>query len=109
MLRLEQIAKGSTLNGIVPSAAVNVVDVEWIGDVVSLTYRTLNGKVATELKFRSDEPGLELVEAGTSWAFDSDGLRPAQYLVRAIWHEDLRRPLHAEAIGRIDDVLRPCH
>jgi hypothetical protein len=58
MLRLEQIAKGSTLNGIVPGAAVNVVDVEWIGDVVSLTYRTLNGKVATELKFRSDEPGL---------------------------------------------------
>ena len=73
MLRLEQIAKGSTLNGIVPGAAVNVVDVEWIGDVVSLTYRTLSGKVATELKFRSDEPGLELVEAGTSWAFDSDG------------------------------------
>ena len=56
-----------------PGAVVNVVDVEWIGDVVSLTYRTLNGKVATELKFRSDELGLELVEAGTSWAFDSDG------------------------------------
>jgi hypothetical protein len=57
----------------VPGAAVNVVDVEWIGEVVSLTYRTLAGKVATELKFRSDEPGLELVESGTSWAFDSDG------------------------------------
>lgn len=56
-----------------PGAAVNVVDVEWIDDVVSLTYRTLNGKVATELKFRSDEPGLKLVEAGTRWAFDSDG------------------------------------
>lgn len=50
-----------------------VVDVEWIGDVVSLTYRTLAGKVATELKFRNDEAALELVEKGASWAFDSDG------------------------------------
>lgn len=50
-----------------------VVDVEWIGDVVSLTYRTLAGKVATELKFRNDEEALELVEKGASWAFDSDG------------------------------------
>lgn len=50
-----------------------VVDVEWIGDVVSLTYRTLAGKVATELKFRNDEVALELVEKGASWAFDSDG------------------------------------
>jgi len=52
---------------------VVVVDVEWIGDVVSLTYRTLAGKVATELKFRNDEEALELVEKGASWAFDSDG------------------------------------
>ncbi|MGC9293503.1 MAG: helicase-related protein [Acidobacteriaceae bacterium] len=73
MLRLEQITKGCALKGIVPGATVNVVDAEWIGDVVSLTYRTQDGKVATELKFRSDEPGLELAGRGTSWAFDSAG------------------------------------
>jgi superfamily II DNA or RNA helicase len=73
MLRLEQITKGCTLRGVVPGADVVVIDVEWIGDVISLTYRTLAGKVATELKFRNDEATLDLVESGASWAFDSDG------------------------------------
>ena len=73
MLRLEKITKGCTLRGVESGAEVVVADVEWIGDVVSLTYRTLAGKVATELKFRNDEATLELVESGASRAFDSDG------------------------------------
>ena len=38
-----------------------------------LTYKTLDGRVGSQLLARHDEPRLELVEAGRPWSFDGDG------------------------------------
>ena len=38
-----------------------------------VTYRDISGKDNSELLFRDRETDLEVTEAGTPWAFDSDG------------------------------------
>jgi hypothetical protein len=74
MNKLEDLKKGTSVNGILTNSTVTVIDVEWHGsDVVELTYKGQDGKPNTELIFRDREPVLEIVAAGTPWAFNSDG------------------------------------
>jgi superfamily II DNA or RNA helicase len=61
------------VRGIVPTAAVHIVDAEWLGpDVVDVTYKDATGARAGALLFRSREGELEVVEEGRPWSFDSD-------------------------------------
>lgn len=74
MATLEELIRGSAVNGILPNAMVTVVDVRWIGTAaVELTYKDAAGRLGSELLYRDREPTLEVAEAGRPWSFDGDG------------------------------------
>lgn len=74
MAKLEDIKRNALVKGLNPSGVVSILNVQWHGsDVVEVTYRDLSGKDHSELLFRDRETDLEITEAGTPWAFDSDG------------------------------------
>src|SRR3990172_13389711 len=74
MAKLEDLKHNAQVNGLSPSGPVSILNVSWHGsDVVEVTYRDVNGKDHSELLFRDRENNLEIIEAGTPWAFDSNG------------------------------------
>jgi SNF2 family DNA or RNA helicase len=74
MAQLEDLTRGTTVKGILPTHNVTVIDAKWHGsDVVELTYKDANGQPYTEILFRDREPTLEIVTEGRSWGFDGDG------------------------------------
>ena len=74
MAKLEDLKRNSQVKGLNPSGIVTILNVQQHGsDVFEVTYRDLNGKDLSEILFRDREVGLEVTEAGTPWAFDSDG------------------------------------
>lgn len=73
-MNLEDLQPEATLRGVLPDAAVTVVNVTWHGsDALTLIYRGPDGRVADEILYRHDEPRLEIVAAGRPWSFDGDG------------------------------------
>ena len=65
MTTLEDLRLEATVRGIVPDAAVTVVNVKWYGsEALEVTYKTPEGRVANELLYGDDEPRLEIVELG---------------------------------------------
>ena len=73
MARLENISRGTVVNGILPDGFVTVVDVSWIGTVaIELTYKDSGGKLGNELVYRDRETELEVLQAGRPWSFDGD-------------------------------------
>jgi SNF2 family DNA or RNA helicase len=73
-VRLEDLAPGARVRGVLPGRAVTVVQVEWHGtQAMTLTYRDDVGKVENELLYRANEARLEIEEAGLAWSFDADG------------------------------------
>ncbi|MGI0485500.1 helicase-related protein [Pantanalinema rosaneae CENA516] len=74
MAQLEDLTRGTTVKGILPTHNVTVIDAKWHGsDVVELTYKDANGQPHTEILFRDREPTLEIVTEGRPWSFDGDG------------------------------------
>ncbi|OWY65330.1 RNA helicase [cyanobacterium TDX16] len=74
MVRLEELTKGTQVQGILPNNLVTIVDAQWHGsDVVELTYKNVSGSLGHELVFRDREPTLEIVTEGTPWSFTADG------------------------------------
>jgi superfamily II DNA or RNA helicase len=74
MVKLEELTRGSIINGILPNQSVTVIEAKWHGsDVVELTYKDTNGQPFTELLFRDREPTLSLLTEGRPWSFDGDG------------------------------------
>ncbi|NWF79202.1 MAG: DUF3883 domain-containing protein [Chloroflexi bacterium] len=74
MARLEELAPGASLRGILPDGPVTVVAVQWHGrDALELTYKDAAGRPGARLLYRDDEPALELVSVSRTWAFDGDG------------------------------------
>ncbi|HMM97451.1 MAG TPA: helicase-related protein [Anaerolineales bacterium] len=74
MAKLEDLKRNAQVKGLTPSGTATILNVQWHGDnVVEVTYRDVSGKDHSELLFRDRESELEVVEAGTPWAFDSDG------------------------------------
>lgn len=74
-MKLEEIEVDMVLLGILPDAPVTVVQVQRVGpDERLLTYRTPDGKVDEEIKYRADENQIELVPNKRSWDFDGDGV-----------------------------------
>jgi len=71
--RLEDLAPGEVVAGVVPGREVTVVALSWHGtSAVTLTFREPDGKVAERLLYRSDEEGLSLVGGGSRFSFDAD-------------------------------------
>jgi superfamily II DNA or RNA helicase len=74
LTRLEDLAAGATVTGIVPGADVSVVAASWHGQAaVTLTYREPSGRVAERLLYRADEPSLSVRAERRTWTFDGDG------------------------------------
>jgi SNF2 family DNA or RNA helicase len=74
LARLEDLAQGAAVRGILPDELVTVVNVQWYGsDVIELTYKSAAGKLGSELVFRDREAQLEIAERGRPWSFDGDG------------------------------------
>ena len=74
MVKLEELTRGSMINGILPNQSITVIEAKWHGaEVVELTYKDTNGQPYTELLFRDREPTLEIVTVGKPWSFDGDG------------------------------------
>ncbi|MEH2047965.1 helicase-related protein [Nostoc sp.] len=74
MLRLEDLTKGTQVQGILPNSIVTIVDAQWHGsDVVELTYKDASGTLGNELVFRDREPTLEIITSGGAWSFTADG------------------------------------
>ncbi|MCX5976720.1 MAG: hypothetical protein NTV33_07835, partial [Coprothermobacterota bacterium] len=63
MAKLEDLKRGARVRGIALGGIVTVVDIRWHGsDIVELTYKDDQGRLAGELLFRTQEAGL-FVEA----------------------------------------------
>lgn len=75
MARLEELAKGAVVRGILGDRKVRVVDVSWHGSsALTLTYTDeLTGRTDQELLYRDDESRLVVEQAGRPWSLDGDG------------------------------------
>lgn len=74
MARLEELKHGSAVKGLLADRIAKVVQIEWFGDqAAKITYEDSAGGVGNRLVYRTDEPTLEVVQAGRTWSFDGDG------------------------------------
>ncbi|TBW08778.1 DUF3883 domain-containing protein [Azotobacter chroococcum] len=74
MVKLEDIKKDAQIRGLHGNEVVKIVSVDKVGDsVVSVVYQKSAGGYGDQMLFRSDEPRLELAQAGRPWAFDAPG------------------------------------
>ena len=74
VFKLEDLAPGAALRGIIPDSQVTVVSVKWFGsEALELTYKAHDGRVDNRLLYRDDEANLQIVEKGRPWSFDGDG------------------------------------
>jgi SNF2 family DNA or RNA helicase len=73
-MRLEDLTKGATVNGVLPNQLITVVEAKWYGsDVIELIYKEANGNIDSELIYRDREPELEIVTSSLPWSFNGDG------------------------------------
>lgn len=74
MVKLEDLARGAVVKGILPDVSVSVIDISWHGSsAATITYKDPSGKVGQEILLREKESQLELVTVGQPWSFDADG------------------------------------
>ena len=72
-VRLEDLAPGAVLRGLVAGEVATVVQVATYGEgTVNVTYRLPSGDVGERLLFRADEPELTIVEADAAFSFTGD-------------------------------------
>ena len=72
--KLEDLKPGASVEGLTPTGAAKVVNVEWFGDqVIKVIFEDPNGKVQDRLVYRDEEQNLRIATAGKFWSFDADG------------------------------------
>ena len=73
-MRLEDLTKDATVNGVLPNQSIAVIEAKWHGsDVIELIYKEANGSIDSELIYRDREPELEIVTSSLPWSFNGDG------------------------------------
>jgi hypothetical protein len=73
-MRLEDLTKGATVNGVLPNQLITVVEAKWYGsDVIELIYKEASGNIDSELLYRDREHELEIVTSSLPWSFNGDG------------------------------------
>ncbi len=74
-MKLEQLKREQFLKGLIPSVAVEVVQMDFYGaDSCEVVFRKPGGGVDSQILYRSDESRLSLVKSvGQGRAFDADG------------------------------------
>ncbi len=75
MARLEDLAVGATIRGILPGQQVTIIAIEKYdgSDILSVTYQDASGKTGQELIYRDRESTLEIVTDTCPWSFSGDG------------------------------------
>ena len=72
MTILENISKGTYLNGLIPNQIVEVIDVVWHGtEVIEVTFKDSFGNPNNQILYRDNEPHLEIVTASAPWSFNA--------------------------------------
>jgi superfamily II DNA or RNA helicase len=72
--RLEDLAPGARVSGVLPNMVVEVVQTEWHGtEALTLTYRDDGGRVDHQLLYRGSEGALKVEGPARTWSFDGDG------------------------------------
>lgn len=67
--------KDAQVSGIQTNEIVRIVTIEPVGDnAITVYFKDSQGRLGEQMLFRSDEPRLELAQAGKPWAFDAPGL-----------------------------------
>ena len=103
MARLEELTPGTIIKGILPNQHVTVVAATWLGTAgIELTYKTADGRLGSELLYRTNEPSVEIVTANLPWSFDGDGenfrLVSEAYRIRLAHLFDLRLAVHTSQV-----------
>ena len=74
MSKLEELAVGCHVNGLVSDEPVQIIAVSWYGSaVLDITYKTSQGQLGNQLVYREDEARLQVLENRLPWSFDADG------------------------------------
>lgn len=72
MTKLENITKGTYLDGVIPNQMVEVIDAVWHGsDVIEITFKDGQGNPNNEILYRDNEPNLDIVTASAPWSFNA--------------------------------------
>ena len=103
MAQLEELTPGTIIKGILPNQHVTVVAATWLGTAgIELTYKTADGRLGSELLYRTNEPSVEIVTANLPWSFDGDGenfrLVSEAYRIRLAHLFDLRLAVHTSQV-----------
>lgn len=73
-MRLEDIAPGQSLDGIIPGTPVDVLAVQEMGPgAVGVVYRDVRGVLGERLVHRVHEPGIHVPMRRRAWAMDAEG------------------------------------
>lgn len=73
-MKLEDIRQGIHISGLLPNQSARVVNVEWHGsEVLTIVFRRLDGSIADQILYRSDETNLSPAAEARPWRFDADG------------------------------------
>jgi len=104
---------GASVSGIVPGEPVSVVAATWFGGTaVELTFKQEStGRTDSRLLYRSDEPGLRLLEAGRHGGHAFRQLAPVViFLVLSQGQRQRvgRRSAHTTGLGRVQPARHGC-
>jgi superfamily II DNA or RNA helicase len=118
MSKLENITKGTYLNGVIPNQMVEVIDAVWHGtDVIEITFKDSVGNPNNEILYRDSEPNLEIVTASAPWSFTASSekfkLVSEAYRIRLAYifdpmmaiHTSMIEPLPHQITAVYDDML----
>ncbi len=103
MTKLENITKGTYLDGVIPNQMVEVIDVIWHGsDVIEITFKDKLGNPNNEILYRDNEAFLEIVSNSAPWSFNapSDKFRMVSeaYRIRLAYIFDPMMAVHTSMI-----------
>ncbi|MBK8877300.1 MAG: DUF3883 domain-containing protein [Haliscomenobacter sp.] len=103
MTKLENITKGTYLNGVIPNQMVEVIDAVWHGtDVIEITFKDSLGNPNNEILYRDNEPNLEIVIASAPWSFNASSdkfkLVSEAYRIRLAYIFDPMMAIHTSMI-----------
>ena len=73
MIQLTEIEKGVRLSGLLPSGPVKVVSADMTGQAMNIFYLDSSGRPGTQLLYRSDLDGLDIVPDSSPWRPDLEG------------------------------------
>lgn len=103
MTKLENITKGTYLNGVIPNQMVEVIDAVWHGtDVIEITFKDSLGNPNNEILYRDSESNLEIVTASAPWSFNASSekfkLVSEAYRIRLAYIFDPMMAIHTSMI-----------